>query len=129
MARFIRATGMKLPKEIHAHDMQKLLDKLHGHSEGYAINMAVLRSMQMAEYSPKPIGHFALASENYSHFTSPIRRYPDLHIHRLIDSYLDGSLKKSKRKGKKPRRHPMHWSNSASACPTCRAAPKAPSGI
>src|SRR5690606_28994825 len=50
--------------------------------------LAVLKSLARAEYSPQQIGHYALASEHYCHFTSPIRRYADLMIHRLLDEYL-----------------------------------------
>jgi ribonuclease R len=53
------------------------------------VNYAVLRAMQRAVYSPKEEGHYALASDCYTHFTSPIRRYPDLHIHRLLDDYIN----------------------------------------
>jgi ribonuclease R len=52
------------------------------------VNYSVLRAMQRAIYSPKEEGHYALASDCYCHFTSPIRRYPDLHIHRLLDDYI-----------------------------------------
>ncbi len=90
MARFADILGEKLPKRVTPRDLQRLLDKLRGRPEGYAVNLAVLKSMQMAEYSPEPIGHFALASEAYAHFTSPIRRYPDLMVHRLFEMHPDG---------------------------------------
>ncbi len=66
------------------------------------MNLSVLRSMQMAEYSPKHVGHFALASKAYTHFTSPIRRYADLMIHRLLEEYLGGGQagKKKRRSGR-----------------------------
>ena len=96
MARFVRAGGLSLPRKIEARDLQRLLDRLKGRPQGYAVNLAVLRSMQMAEYSPKRVGHFALGSGAYTHFTSPIRRYPDLMIHRLLEAYLKGFLKRKK---------------------------------
>ncbi|HEV3024114.1 MAG TPA: RNB domain-containing ribonuclease, partial [Pirellulales bacterium] len=58
--------------------------------ERQAVNYAVLRSLQRAVYSPEDAGHYALASDCYCHFTSPIRRYPDLTIHRLVDALLSG---------------------------------------
>ncbi len=90
MARFMRAAGFAIPKKITPRDMQALLEPLHGKPEAYAVNLAVLKSMEMAEYSPKIIGHFALASKHYAHFTSPIRRYADLMVHRLLDRYFEG---------------------------------------
>ncbi|MCG8408329.1 MAG: ribonuclease R [Phycisphaerales bacterium] len=103
MARFVQAGGERLPNKVTPHDLQKLLKKLRGKSKGYAVNLAVLKSMQMAEYSPKAVGHFALASDNYAHFTSPIRRYPDLMVHRLLDLHLQGKIKsKAGRKGRQP---------------------------
>src|SRR5207248_760560 len=67
-----------------------------------AINLAVLKSLTRAEYSPQPIGHYALASEHYCHFTSPIRRYADLTIHRLLDAYFaaTGSATGGKARGR-----------------------------
>jgi ribonuclease R len=70
--------------------IQKLLDKVRGTSQEYAVNISLLRSMQKAVYSPNSDGHYALASKCYCHFTSPIRRYPDVLVHRLLDEILDG---------------------------------------
>ncbi|MBI5763706.1 MAG: ribonuclease R [Planctomycetes bacterium] len=88
MARFMRAAGFNVPKKVTPGDVQALLAPLKGKPESYAVNLAVLKSMETAEYSPKQIGHFALASKCYGHFTSPIRRYADLTVHRLLDMYL-----------------------------------------
>jgi ribonuclease R len=85
---FTTVAGHKLPKELDRKALQILLDKIKGKPEAFAINLAVLKSLTRAEYSPESIGHFALASEHYSHFTSPIRRYADLTIHRLLDAYF-----------------------------------------
>lgn len=99
LGRFLNALGLKAPKSVDRKNLQKLLREVVGGPSEYAVNLAVLRSMQRAVYSPKQVGHFALASEDYVHFTSPIRRYPDLTIHRLLDAYLRGTL--GKRKGRK----------------------------
>ena len=84
LASFVRVCGHKLPRNLTRKDMQQLLAAVKGRPESYAVNLAVLKSFEQAEYSPMKIGHFALASSNYSHFTSPIRRYPDLTVHRLL---------------------------------------------
>ena len=88
MRRFVEVAGHPLPKIIDRKAIQHLLGAVRGTPEAYAINLAVLKSLSRAEYSPEKIGHYALASEHYCHFTSPIRRYADLTIHRLLDSYL-----------------------------------------
>ncbi len=99
MGRFMRAAGFAVPKRITPADLQALLRPLKGKPEAYAVNLAVLKSMERAEYSPKNVGHFALASRHYSHFTSPIRRYADLMVHRLLQKHLEGSLRGSRKRG------------------------------
>ena len=89
---FIRACGYKIPADLSRQDIQALLDAVRGKPAEYAVNLAVLRTFQSAEYSPRKVGHFALASEAYCHFTSPIRRYPDLTVHRLIAEHCRGRL-------------------------------------
>jgi ribonuclease R len=85
---FVNVAGYKLPKELDRKSLQSLLETVKGRPESFTINLAVLKSLTRAEYSPEPVGHFALASEYYCHFTSPIRRYADLTVHRLLDLYL-----------------------------------------
>lgn len=85
---FVQVSGYKLPKMLDRKAIQTLLAHVKGKPEGFAINLAVLKSLTRAEYSPEPIGHYALASEHYCHFTSPIRRYADLTVHRLLDAYF-----------------------------------------
>ncbi len=93
LASFLRALGKPVPKKLDKPDLIRLLDSVRGQPDAFAVNLSVLRSMSQAEYSPKMIGHFALASQHYSHFTSPIRRYPDLVLHRQLDLYLTGKLR------------------------------------
>ena len=85
---FVQAAGYRLPKHLDRKALQSLLASAKGKPESFAINLAVLKSLTRAEYSPRPVGHYALASEHYAHFTSPIRRYADLTIHRLLQQYL-----------------------------------------
>jgi ribonuclease R len=92
VGRFIKMCGLRVPRRLDRPAIQDLLKSVSGKSCSYAINMHILRSLQRAEYAPLHIGHFALASTHYCHFTSPIRRYADLLIHRLIQCYLEHRL-------------------------------------
>ncbi|WP_090855957.1 ribonuclease R [Paraliobacillus sp. PM-2] len=74
--------------EIHPQSLQKVLEMVQGEQEEMIISKLMLRSMKQAKYDPQSIGHFGLATNFYTHFTSPIRRYPDLIVHRLIRTYL-----------------------------------------
>ncbi len=78
--------------EVHPKELQKLLDKISGTKEEALLSRLTLRSMQRAAYTTECSGHFGLAAKYYCHFTSPIRRYPDLQIHRIIKDSLRGRL-------------------------------------
>lgn len=84
----IKVTG----DDIHPKEFQKLLSKIEGTKEEPLISRLTLRSMQQAKYATECEGHFGLACDYYTHFTSPIRRYPDLQIHRIIKDDLRGRL-------------------------------------
>lgn len=88
LRKYLRAVGFSLPKEPTLFDLQQLLDATKGKPAAPAVHFAVLRSLTKAQYSPALIGHYALASDGYAHFTSPIRRYPDLTVHRALAAYL-----------------------------------------
>ncbi len=82
--------------EFHPMELQKLIDRLWGSDEDALISRLTLRSMRQAQYGTECIGHFGLAAQYYCHFTSPIRRYPDLQIHRIIKDCLRGRMNDAK---------------------------------
>ncbi len=102
LRQFCRVAGVNIPKNPTRYELQWILDATRGKSMQHAVHLAVLKSLTRAEYSPALIGHFALASSDYAHFTSPIRRYPDLLLHRILAAYLeqtDNGRKSPKGKG------------------------------
>ena len=94
-----KVAGFMIPARPTRQELQKLLDATRGSPVAPAVHFAVLRTLTKAEYSPALIGHYALASDAYAHFTSPIRRYPDLTVHRALAEYL-----KHTQNGKSPPR-------------------------
>lgn len=98
LALFLHALGHEFKTHkgvVDARDINKLLKSIEGTPEESLIKVATIRSMAKALYTTKNIGHFGLAFKYYTHFTSPIRRYPDLMSHRLLRKHLDGSLIKA----------------------------------
>ncbi|NJD20510.1 MAG: RNB domain-containing ribonuclease, partial [Gemmatimonadetes bacterium] len=83
---FLARLGLKLPgrKTLRPADLQHLLERVRGRPEEHLVATVTLRSLQRARYDPENLGHFGLASHAYLHFTSPIRRYPDLVVHREV---------------------------------------------
>ena len=97
--KFLNLFGYKLragSDGIEPRHFQELLKKIKGTNEERVISMIMLRALKKAKYSTIEEGHFGLAADYYSHFTSPIRRYPDLQIHRIIREFINGKLDKSK---------------------------------
>jgi ribonuclease R len=99
LATFINNFGYSMHvgiNEVRPKEIQKLLAKTAGTPEEALISRLALRSMKQARYMPENTGHFGLAANYYTHFTSPIRRYPDLQIHRIIKDSLRGRMKEEK---------------------------------
>jgi len=100
--RFLFTFGLSIKgfNKIHSGAFQEVLNKVQGRPEERVIGTVMLRTMKLAKYSDENVGHFGLAAEYYSHFTSPIRRYPDLVIHRIIKENLAKGRLPEKRKTK-----------------------------
>ncbi len=92
LARLLYLMGLPIPRNPTRKTIQDLLESVRGTDRSLAVNMVVLRSFERAQYAPLNIGHYALASTHYCHFTSPIRRYADLLVHRLLQRHLEGSM-------------------------------------
>ncbi len=88
LARLVKAFGFNMPRNPGRKAIQDLLAAVKGADCSFGVNLAVLRSFEKAQYAPLNIGHYALASIHYCHFTSPIRRYADLLVHRVLEIYL-----------------------------------------
>ena len=133
LTEFVRELGFDVENLENRFELQKLLDAVKGDPREHAVNYAALRSMQRAIYSPEDEGHYALASDCYCHFTSPIRRYPDLTVHRLIDALNRGKkpeqrmddllvarrpLQRARAAGRRGRARAEEGEAAASTCPT-----------
>ncbi len=94
LAVFLSGFGLTLKgvANIHPRTLQQLLESVQDKPEGAIINQVTLRSLKKAKYDTVPLAHFGLAAERYCHFTSPIRRYPDLQVHRIIKATLRGEM-------------------------------------
>jgi len=95
-AEFVRSLGLVLDQPQSRFELQRVLKEAIGRPEEYAVHYGLLRSLKQASYTPEPEGHYALASQDYCHFTSPIRRYPDLQVHRQLIAWLDGKSPRSR---------------------------------
>lgn len=95
LKKFIATFGYTIKgdlENVHPKEIQAIVEKIKGTKEEESISTIALRSMKQAKYSPQCVGHFGLAAQYYCHFTSPIRRYPDLQIHRIIKEQLNNKI-------------------------------------
>ena len=96
MARLLRAMGIAVPRNPDRGTIQDVLKSVKGTEHSLAVNLVVLRSLERAQYAPTSIGHYALASTHYCHFTSPIRRYADLLVHRMLQYHIEDRMDTAK---------------------------------
>ena len=99
LGKFVSTFGYTIKgdlEEVHPKALQSIISAIKGKREEEAISTIMLRSLKQARYSPECSGHFGLAAKYYSHFTSPIRRYPDLQIHRIIKEQLNNKINKKR---------------------------------
>ena len=95
LSKFVATFGYTIKgdlEQVHPKALQSIIKDIHGKKEEEVISTIMLRSLKQARYSPDCTGHFGLGAQYYSHFTSPIRRYPDLQIHRIIKEQLNNKL-------------------------------------
>ncbi len=118
MEKAAKVAGFTIPKHPTREELQGLLNATRGTSAARAVHMAVLRTLTKAEYSPAKIGHFALASGAYAHFTSPIRRYPDLTVHRAMAEFL-----RQTENGQAAPKNELAWRNLGHALADTKACP------
>ena len=99
LVKFVSTFGYTIKgdlEEVHPKALQSIISAIKGKKEEEAISTIMLRSLKQARYSPECSGHFGLAAQYYSHFTSPIRRYPDLQIHRIMKEHLNNKINKKR---------------------------------
>jgi len=98
---FLERSGVRGGRKRTSRDLQRIVEESAGDPLAPVIHLTLLQSLPHAEYAPHPAVHFALATATYSHFTSPIRRYPDLLLHQALDEHFDGRLRSASRR--------RHW--------------------
>ncbi len=112
---FLHGFGLHIPcrNGVHPRLFQEVLQKVEGRPEKVAVHTVMLRSLKHARYAPEPLGHFGLAVKLYTHFTSPIRRYPDLVVHRVLREVLEKGSLSPRRRARLQRLMPLYAQKSS----------------